>query len=902
MAERLADVLQVDDEPRAAFLRASREAPGQGATLAEGGPATPALSPRAAPSYAAPLIGREAELAEIARRLADPSCRLLSLVGPGGIGKTRLALQAAASVAPEQGHFADGAVVALLAAVASARDVPLAIAEAAGYAASGARHLEDQLVDLLRERKLLLVLDNLEHLLGPGEGDALTALLRRLLDEAPGVRVLVTSRERLRLRDERVLALHGLHVPHGEGRAAVDASAAALLFLERAQRVDASFALTAASRSAVSEICRALEGVPLAIELAASWVQALSPREIAAEVRRGVDFLEGGDRDADARHRSMRVVFDQSWDLLSADERHALARMAVFQGGCGREAAAEVAQASLPLLTALIDKSLVRREQASGQTRYAMHELVRQYAGERLAADPEDQAATERRHTAFYADLLERSIATHTGSSSPEALAGLMRDIDNVRASWMRAASSGDSAAVRRMARSFMLLYDIQGWFGDGAALFERAAAALRAWAPASDLARGMLLGIQGYFLVLSQPDESVRLLEQGIALLEAAGDSAERAHLLLHLGTAELAHARFAAAQQHYAQAVSLAAEDDHFTRLWATQISASVSIDLGDLDLAERNTRACLEAWRSQSFSRGVTTALSTLSEITRLLGRLEEAEALGRESVQIAGASRDKPGLGRALRELGALALARGDLEEAHYLLTESCEVLRASGERWTYGRSRALLVRSDVLRGDLASARQGCTELLEIAREGALIILADAAYDVALLLIAQGHDADALAVLRALADVPGEHHVLAEAAHARAELERRIDPARHPAARASERPLLPWLEELCARPLAPPASAPPPRTPEAPPIAPAGALVVEATGEMLSPREVEVLRLIIAGASNQVIAQRLVISPHTAKHHVANILAKLGAASRTAAAVQGRALGLEPLRVH
>jgi predicted ATPase/DNA-binding CsgD family transcriptional regulator/DNA-binding XRE family transcriptional regulator len=900
MAERLADVLAVPPGRRAAFLRLARTSPERSPEPADEAPlAAASLRPRSLPAPAAPLIGRASEQEELRRRLADPACRILSLVGPGGIGKTRLALQLAsdieAGLAGGADAFADGVAVALLAPVASARDVPLAILEAAGYIAQGARPIEDQLIDLLRDRRLLLVLDNLEHLLGPGEGEALAALLRRVLSEAPGVRLLATSRERLRLRDERALSLHGLTLPHSASRAAIDASAAVLLFLERAQRVESAFALTPANRAAVSEICHLLDGVPLAIELAASWVHTLSPPEIAAEVRRGMDFLVGTHRDADARHQSMRVVFEQSWRLLSEDERLALARLSVFQGGCERDAAALVAEAGLPLLTALIDKSLVRREQQGAATRYTLHELVRQYAAERLAADPADQLATEGRHTACYAELLERSIATHTGGSSPETWADLMRNIDNLRAAWMRAATTGDSATVRRMARSLMLLYDVQGLFGEATAAFARAADALRAWAPASDIARGLLMGIQGYFMILSRPSASVQLLEQGIALLEAAGDSAERAHLQLHLGTAELARARFSVAQEHYALAIRLAAEDDEFTRLWATQIGGSAATFTGDLDLAERNYRICLDAWRGHGFSRGISTALSSLSEVALRRGRLDEAEALGSESVQVSSAARDVPALGRALRELGALALERGDLQEAHYLLTESCEGLRTSGEQWTYGRSRSLLVRSDLRRGELASARQGCAELLAIVRGGALIVLREAAYGLALLLLAQGNDVEALALLLALDDTPGEHATLIEAARTRDRLERRLDPAQRAAAeRARRRPLLPWLEEICARPLAPAVS---PAEPT--PAAPAGGLTTGATGEILSAREVEVLRLLIGGASNQAIADTLVISPHTAKHHVASILGKLGAATRTAAALQGRALGLEPL---
>ena len=834
-----------------------------------------------------PLVGRAADVAAICRRLLDPACRLLTLVGPGGMGKTRLAMEVAARL---RGRFADGAGFAALAPIMAAEHVAAAIAAALDCPLPAGLAPEAALLAWLRERELLLVVDNLEHLLDT------TPLLGAIMREAPGVRLLATSRERLRLGGEWVVEVGGLAIPADETLATVARYDAVQLFVDRARQIAGDFALTPANRAAVARICRLLDGMPLGIELAAAWAPALTPEEIAAELERGLDFLSLSQRDADSRHRSMRAAIDGSWSLLTAAEQQVMARLSVFRGPCDREATVQVAVAGLPALTALIDKSLVRREAAGGATRYVLHELVRQYAAERLAADPAEQQAAEARHAAYYAGLLQRSIATGTGGSSPEAWANLFGNIDNLRAAWTRAAAAGDTATVMGMARGLMLLYDLRGWRLDGAALFERAAEALRGAGRRADAARGVALGFQGYFMMLQQPAAARRLLEEGVALLEAAGEAAARAHFLLHLGTVELSAARFAAARERYSMAAELAGRDDHFTLLWATYLQGAAEVYTGDLRAAERNIGACLEAWRSQGFGRGVATALEGLAEIARFDGRVAAAEALIQESMRISSAEHDTAGIARWLRQVGALAIERGALDEARYLLGESCASLQAMGEMWPYGRSRSLLLRVEAQRGDHTAARRGCAELLRLARDGLVILLAEAAFGLAVVLVAEGNDAEALAVLAALDGTPGEYVTLRRAAELRADLERRLGPAgRRPAAPEE---LLPWLEELLRRPASSsPADAPRATEQEAAtPMVASGGLFVAPTGEILSPREAEVLRLIAAGASNAAIAARLVLSIHTVKTHVARILAKLDVASRTEAASRARELGL------
>jgi predicted ATPase/DNA-binding CsgD family transcriptional regulator/transcriptional regulator with XRE-family HTH domain len=883
MAERLADVLLLPSEQRAAFLRLAR-------SFAEHAPATPpaplpeaqlaAAPPPPLPRLAAPptaFIGRDAELASVIERLRDPACRLLTIVGPGGIGKTRLALQAALAW---QSETNGEAAMVLLAQVGALEHVAPAIAEALGIALPPRLAPEAGLLHKLRDRSFLLILDNMEHLLDSAP------LLSSIMRDAPGVRLLATSRERLRLSSEWVFELKGLSLPRNDTRAAIDRSDAVHLFAERVRQLAAEPALGSANLQAIAHICRQLGGSPLGIELAASWCRALSPNEIAADLTRGLDILSRTDRDADPRHRSMRVVFEQSWALLSSEEHHALARMSVFRGGGDRQAVTNVAQTSLVTLTELLDKSLLRREESGGATRYTLHELVRQFAAEKLAGDPGDQRATEQRHMNFYAEYLQSAFLP-SADTTTAPWRRVQTDMDNIHAAWSLAVDTRNAATLQAMVRGLMTLFDAQGAGQEGIVLLERAAEALKADAAAVG-ARGRILGWLGYLLFrASRKDEAAARVQEGLALMQDHGGAIGLADLLHNLAWFDFFAANLVAARDQWARAERVAiVSGDEFVRLWATIMVQTAETFLGNYAAAEPATLAALADWRRLKLNRGITSSLSTLSEIVRLGGRNSEAERYAREALHLGIEGQDPMMVAWALRELGLVAYEQGDLDEARYLLSESCEGMRAIGERWLYGRSRAPLAWVEVRRGDLLNARRGCKELIQLVNSGEALLVLDAGYAVALVLRAEGRAGDAQAILDQLDGVAGEP----QTAQLIDALALRPQPApRHgPLSPAAQQALMDMLERQLD---APPAAA----IPSAQAVTPGGLFIPE-TGETLSPREADVLRLLVTGASNQHVADTLVISLHTAKTHVANILQKLRVATRTQAALRGRALGL------
>ena len=294
-----------------------------------------------------------------------------------------------------------------------------------------------------------------------------------MLASAPGLMLLVTSRERLDLQVEWVFEVQGLPVPASERVEEPESYSAVALFVQRARRARQTFALTAPNKPHVVRICQLVEGMPLAIELAAAWVPTLSCQEIAAEIQHGLNILTTRLRDVPERQRSLLAVFDQSWELLTEDEQRTLRQLSIFRGGFQREAAQAVAGATLPLLSGLASKSVLRRTAAG---RYGLHELMRQYVAGRLGEVPEEEAAARERHSIYYTDYMAGLERDLKGFRQMETLAAMDADIDNIRSAWRWAVRRGDLAAIRRPVRAFWYFYDIRGWFQEAQAAFGWAA------------------------------------------------------------------------------------------------------------------------------------------------------------------------------------------------------------------------------------------------------------------------------------------------------------------------------------------------------------------------------------------------------------------------------------------
>ncbi len=689
IAELLAEHLEIPPDQRALFLKVARQEKAFDAL--DAGPPLPIIPitdtlPRKKYDLPAPLtslIGRENELAAILQQIQSPICRLLTLTGPGGVGKTRLALEVGLHL---EDTFRDGVCFVPLVSTSSCEFTIPAIADALGFSFSGAGELKSQLFHYLRDKQMLLILDNLEHLLNGIE------LLDELLEQAPEIKLLATSREQLNLRAEWAFEVQGLPVPVAIHLDALETSSAVALFLQRAKQSNVHLTVTAEDLPAIRRICQLVEGSPLGLELAATWVRLMSFQDVAQEIEKNMDFLTATARDIHPRHRSMRAVFDSSWNLLSDEERQVMQRLSVFRGGFTRAAAERVSGASLFHLSALVNKSLLRH--VDGSTgRYDFHELIRQYAGMRLQGDAEEYARTLARHADYFASWLRQQEIHLQGPRLQEALTQINAEIDNLRLAWDWMVAHRQISNLRQSLVSLFVLHDIRNWIRQGAALFEQAVMALQPHEKVDGqengyaIALGELMTCQGHMCWhLGDMQKARSLFEQGLKILSPYRDCAMLAELLLYLSILEHSQGDYESARRLAEECVALNREQGRGPGTgYALSHLGMVCLTQGDYDTAYTSLKEGVQVMRSVQFSRGIAITLSRLGAAALQLGRLDEARQVLEESLEITRRFNDRWGIGNALSSLGLLACAGGDYQRAESLLRESVALFEEDGDQ-------------------------------------------------------------------------------------------------------------------------------------------------------------------------------------------------------------------------
>lgn len=509
------------------------------------------------PTQTTPFIGRESETATIVGLIHDPATRLITITAPGGMGKTRLALGAAEAVVQHGGNgFHDGIWFAGLAPITQPDQIIPTIASAMGFTLSAGGTPLQQLTDYLRAKHSLLVLDNFEHVMG-GAGDVNT-----LLEAAPHVSIIVTSRERLNLRGETVYTLDGLDFPEWETPEDALGYAAVQLFTTSARRANPAFELRADDLQFVARICRLVMGMPLGIELAAAWAALLSPADIAAEIQVSLDFLESDTRDVPERHRSLRAAFEYSWALMAEDERDIFMQMAIFRGRFTRTAAQAVTGASLKTLMALSNKSLLKRDPDSGA--YTLHELLRQYAETRLI-ESGYRDAVRQKHTDYYMGWLNTYRPDFEGKRQAEICRQADSQLQNIRAAWLWSASQGRSDLLAQAYRALFIIYDLRGRTVEMASLVDETLALLHPIAHSSEqLSVVKLLMVwrsEAFSAMQHLPEASAKLAEaQAITTVTTSDDlwaaiAVLEGFMNVMTGRREVGHALLAQAIERYSR-----------------------------------------------------------------------------------------------------------------------------------------------------------------------------------------------------------------------------------------------------------------------------------------------------------------------------------------------------------
>lgn len=685
LAELLAKQLQIPEQVTVKFLQMARGkyVPTLGSPLSLPA-ATPAeIIPSNLPPQLTPFIGREAELAEIATLLADPACRLLTLAGPGGMGKTRLALQAATEALDV---FAHGVCYVRLAPLGSHEFLITAIADALNLSFHGTAEPKAQVLNYLQHKECLLLLDNFEHILVGA------TLLSKIVMAASGVKLLVTSRERLNLQEEWVYELQGMTFPKTDTdqtskvletfEVLENDYSAVQLFEQRARQAQATFNL-AAEYPAVVRICKLVEGMPLGLELAASWINLMSCREIALEIEQNLDFLTTSLRNVLERHRSLRAVFEHSWQLLSDEEKEVFKKLSVFRGGFTLSAAESITGAILHTLMALVNKSLIQPDYTG---RYHIHELLRQFGAEKLA-EAGETGATRDRHLTFFLKLAEEAEPHLLGSDQTTWLNRLELEHDNLRAAvdWSRTAESTAELSLR-LVGSLALFWNRRSYMSEGR---EHLAAALsRPEASQRTAARAKALHAAGH-LAYMQSDYPVTrpLLEESLSIYREIDPAGRQglADALITLGDMGTGVGDYATASSLMKEALGIMRELKDVKgiarALWQL---GSCAVRLGDYEQAVQYLEEALPLWRHVGDKNNLATVLSVMAEVAARQGDHGRATELEEESLALRREIGTNWGIAVSLGNFAWVTLCRGDLKQAVTLLGESLTLRREIGD--------------------------------------------------------------------------------------------------------------------------------------------------------------------------------------------------------------------------
>lgn len=746
MAERLADCLAISPAEKDQFLR-----------LARGEFVTVTLSPSAGveahffkhnlPAQATPFIGRKKELADVVRRFSDPTCRLLTLVGPGGISKTRLAIQTAQTIIETGTGFTHGLAFVSLTGVSSIGGMISAMAEAVKFTFYSNVPPRQQLLNYLRERNLLLILDNLEHLLAEG-----SALISDILAAAPAIKILATSREALNLREAWFHPVVGMSFPspklaslpeteeeQEQAEGWLEKYDSVQLFIQCARRVRVEFSLIT-EQTYVVRICQLVEGMPLGIELAASWLKMLPAEKIVRELERGLDILSSRLQNVPERHRSIRAVFEHSWQLLGTEARMVMQPLSIFRGGFTEEAAGQVAAAALSHLATLVETSLL---QVTESGRYQIHELLRQFAAEKLSTDPEIEMMARSRHSAYYLEFLRVRTEMLNGPAQQRALAEIGEEIENVEMAWRWAAEQGRLEALDQALESLYNFYEFRSRYQEGKELFADTIAQLKAAKylverPERKTPLNRLLARQGYFhYFLGEYEAAHKQLEAGLDLANQPRDQVFMLPLreveqgpgwavdvilsLQMLGQVASVQGSYAVAETYFRQSLALSREWGNLKGVAeALGGLAGTAASCGDFVSGKQRAGESLAINRQLGQPVQLARALFVMGWCANCLGEYREAEGYWQESLVICQEIGEPLGIADGLILLGWAAWCEGGarLKEAVAYYKKALAINRAIGHR----RNLAMGL------GDLALAVSEIGEYeqaLQYAREGLAI---------------------------------------------------------------------------------------------------------------------------------------------------------------------------------
>jgi len=704
-------------------------------------------TPHNLPAQHSVFVDRPEELQTILSQLESPKCRLLTLVGPGGVGKTRLAVEAAHQLLPE---FPDGVYFVPFAKAISSDEILNTIANVLGLTFKRNMSPRDALENHLTDRSILIVLDSFEWLL-PG-----AAVLSDILAFSKDTKLLITSRERLNLREEWVESIMSLNIPPDDGENLIE-FASVQLFVQTAQQIKTDFAVEDNLQS-IAEICRIVGGLPLAIELAASWVRMLTCEQIIIEIQQGLDFLTSSLRNIPERHSSVRAVFESVWRMLSEQGQRIFRQLSIFEGGFTPDAARAVTEGSLLELSALVDKSLLH----PGDGRYRMHALLRQFADEKLDEYPEERQQVELRHSEFFAQYLARREGLLIREGADDTYREVILDAENIQRAWFYALSTGNLELINVFLRPLFQIYFVQSDFVTGEKTFQMAAEQLSAPGSGFQLAKARALLLQGTCQeALNKYEAAKEAVEEAYPILVENDEAWEMQLALRCYGRVAYATGDYTSAQHYFELARGILEQSDEPLNLVAVLLRLSdvatvlgqyseardlleeclfildgtgsehnqmrflitlgdVNLKLGNVDDAYKNFELALEQTRTLQARTSEAVALVSLGRAEYALGNYDAAREYCQQSITICDEIHNLWGKAFALMYLSRIARAVGDYSEARFLINAGMKISDQIGSFSLQPSLRCDVSKLAALMGEMDRARENAAIALETAK--------------------------------------------------------------------------------------------------------------------------------------------------------------------------------------
>lgn len=650
------------------------------------------------PAATTPFVGREQELTALSRLLSDPQIQIITILGPGGIGKTRLAQEAAgralasvenSSAGQPESFFSDGIYFVSLAPVDTIKGIIATLAATLDFYFQGVSQISrtetQQILDYLKHKRMLLVMDNFEQILDGSK------LLTEISGRAARIKVLVTSRERLQLRGAQLFPLQGLEIPEvgNSIEESLTGNAAVQLFLNISKRMQPDFTLLQADANQLIRICRLVEGMPLGLELAASWVSVLPLSNIADEIEQSFNLLAADRFDLPKRHRSMQAALDASWKRLNSEQKHAFQGLTIFSDGFTRQAALGVADVTLPLLVTLANKSWLSYNRAAD--RYNIHELLRQFGASKLREVAAKEQALRARHSTFFCGYLKQREADWFGARQQAAIAEVQDEIENIQSAWHWAANQGDATLLSQGLNSLCRFYLWKGRTTDGRYACRLAGEGLSKW-----------LSEQ-----LADDPEPMTLWSRALAWESEFIDEVEQKEILL-------------SQSQQLLDRVAASGWDMRSEQAF-TYLQKARAVEFMDIEASIRFASLALILYREVGDIWSEAKALQLLGSQSIFQGAYDRGNNLLRDSLEIRRRSDDKRGIAETTIYLGVVARHQGHFEEAETVQRQGLALAQQSGNRFHESECLGFLSVTLTAVGNFMAAREAAMKAIMIEED-------------------------------------------------------------------------------------------------------------------------------------------------------------------------------------